>query len=341
MTRTSLRSIAATIALLWSGAALAIYQETTVTVTDQGKPVPGQTVTLTETEKPPQRDPQQPKPKPHIKRVVKLKTNQDGKIVVPVDLDDNRPGIYYDVTLHTSDGRSRTMRDIAIGDFILGGKLDFTNVPLTSATAVATAVNALQPVQPVRYMPSGLEIVIGVNVGGAESWNNYGNFPTFSGSGGGGGAFVVPRYYTQSGWFIGAEFGGMGVDINGRNDAGAFSKIQSIVYEGGQVGYRFGGGIINPVNVYVGVDAAQSRYNVGINADFTRDFPGESMTRTLNGWSTHGGFEVQPMPMRLPNLYVGFDYRYSYFSGRIGDDPVSGGVHFFSATATYQIPVGR
>jgi hypothetical protein len=336
MTRTSLRITSVVVALLWSGAALAIYQDTTVTVTDQSKPVPGQTVTLTEKEKEPRKDPQRPPSKPHIKRVVKLKTDKDGKFVVPVDLDDNRPGIYYDVTLHTPDGRSRTMRDIPIGDFILGGKLDFTNVPLTSATVVET-VNAVQPVQPVRYMPSGWEIVIGVNVGGGESSNNYGNFPTFNGSGGGGGGFIAPRFYTQSGWFFAPEFGGMGVSVNGRNDDGAFSKIQWMVFEGGQMGYRFSGGAINPINVYVGAGAAQSQYRVGVD---TADFS-ESMTKTLNGWTAHTGFEVQPAPMSVPNLWVGFDYRYSHFSGTIGDDPVSGTVHVFSATASYQIPVGR
>jgi hypothetical protein len=336
MTRKSLRIVASLVALIWSSAALAIYQETSVTVTDQGKPVPGQTVTLTEKEKEPRKDPQRPPPKPHIKRVVKLRTNKDGKIVIPVDLDDNRPGIYYDLTLLTSDGRSRTMRDIAIGDLILGGTLDFTNVPPTAQTAVQT-VNAIQPVQPVRYMPSGWEIIVGVNVGGAENWNHYGDFPTFNGSGGGGGGFVAPRYYTQSGWFFAAEFGGMGLGVNGRNDDGAFAKVQWITYEGGQVGYRFSGGTTNPINVYVGAGAAQSAYNVGID----RAFFSESMTKTLNGWTAHAGFEIQPAPMTWPNVWVGFDYRYSYSSGTIGDDPVSGGMHFFSATASYQIPVGR
>src|ERR1035438_83266 len=77
-------SIAAIAALGWASAALALYQESSVTVTDQGKPVPEQTVTLTEKEKVPQKDPQQPKPKPRIKRIVKLKTTKNGKIAGPV-----------------------------------------------------------------------------------------------------------------------------------------------------------------------------------------------------------------------------------------------------------------
>ena len=56
MARKSLSVIAAVLATLWSGAALAVYQETEVPVTDQSKAVPEQTVTLTTKEK----DPKQP-----------------------------------------------------------------------------------------------------------------------------------------------------------------------------------------------------------------------------------------------------------------------------------------
>ena len=328
-------SMAAIAALVWASTALAVYQETPVTVTDQGKPVPGQTVTLTQKEK----DPQQPKKKPKIKRVVKLKTNKEGKIVVGYDDSDKRPDIVYDVTWRTSDGRTRTIRDVTIADLIALGTLDFTNVPATSEAVSHTATTGQprQPVEPLRYMPSGWTIVIGVNVGGGESWNHYGTFPTFDGSGAGGGGFFAARYYTASGFFIAPEFGAMALNVNGRNEVGAFSKIQWMAFEGAQGGFRFNGPQSTAVNVYFGAGASQAGYKVGIDSDAFS----ESMSKTLNGWSAHTGFDAQVAPVSLPNLWVGFDYRYSYWRGTIGDDPVRGGVHFFSATASYQFPVAR
>src|SRR3954467_10561334 len=83
MTKRTLSIIAAVLAIAWSSAALAVYQETEVKVTDQGKPVPEQTVTLTVKEK----DPKQPDKPPKVIREVKYKakTNRDGKIVVKLD----------------------------------------------------------------------------------------------------------------------------------------------------------------------------------------------------------------------------------------------------------------
>jgi len=334
MIRKPLCIIGTVAALTWSGAALAVYTETsTVTVTDQGKPVPGQTVVITQKETVPQTDAQKPKPKPRIKKVFRLKTGKNGKIIIPIDMQDNRPGIYYDVTL--GDPRSpssRTMRDIAIGDMVFGGGLDFTNVAPTAQTAYEVVSGS----QPVRYMPSGWTIGVGVEFGVGESRNDYGNVPTFNGSGAGGGAFFAARYYTQSGWFFAADVGGMGLNVNGRNADGAFSKVQSMTYEEVQAGYRFSG-TTNPINVYVGGGAAQAKYTVGVDSTLFN----ESMTRVLDGWTVHTGFEVQPAPMSVPNLWVGFDYRYSRFDGTIVDDRVSGRINFFAATVSYQIPVGR
>src|SRR5438874_176588 len=101
MARKSLSIVAAVLTVVWSGAALAVYQETEVPVTDQGKPVPEQTVTLTVKEK----DPKQPNKPPKIKRVVKYKTNRDGKIVVKIDdKEEKGPNIIYDVELSSGDG---------------------------------------------------------------------------------------------------------------------------------------------------------------------------------------------------------------------------------------------
>ena len=337
MTKRSLGIIAAVLAIVWSSAALAVYQETSVTVTDKGTPVPEQTVTLTVKEK----DPQRPQ-KPKIKRVVKHKTNRDGKIVIKYDDKENRPDIFFDIELRTADGRTRVMRDVAIATLIAGGALDFTNVPATSETASQPrprqprTVQPMQPVQPVSYVPSGWTFVIGGNVGGGQSWNNYDIFPTFDGNGLGGGGFLGARYYTPSGWFIGPELGAMALNVNGTNPDDAFSKIRWMAFEGGQIGYSFNTPGSTPINVYLGAGASQAGFRVGIDRE-----PFESMSKTLNGWSVHTGVEVQPAPSSVPNLWLGVDYRYSYWSGTVGVDPVSAGLHFVSLTLSYQFPSGR
>jgi hypothetical protein len=110
-----------------------------------------------------------------------------------------------------------------------------------------------------------------------------------------------------------------------------------MAYEGGQVGYSFNKPGTTPLNVYVGLAASQAAYSVGVDARGVFD----SMDKILNGWSAHTGIEFQPAPMSAPNLWVGVDYRYSYWRGTIGDDAVSGGVHFVSATASYQFHPGN
>jgi hypothetical protein len=164
-----------------------------------------------------------------------------------------------------------------------------------------------------------------------------GTFPTFDGDGWGVGGYAAARFYLQSGWFIGPEGGAMALRVNGTNPDGAFSKIRWMAYEGGQVGYSFNTPGTTPINVYVGAAASQAGYTVGIDTRGIFD----SMDKTLNGWSAHTGIEVQPAPLSVPNFWVGFDYRYSYWRGTIGDDAVSGGVHFFSATASYQFAAGH
>jgi len=331
MTRRSVFLIAAVSATIWSGAALAVYQETSITVTDKGTPVPGQTVVLTEKHK----DPQRPHKKPTIKHLVKHKTNKEGKFAFKYDDKNNRPDIVYDLTLITADGRSRTMRDVTFSTVIAGGSFDFTNVPLTSETAYEAQI--AQTVQPVSYVPSGWTFVIGANVGGGQSWNHYGNIPVFDGDGWGAGGFVAARYNFGSGWFAGPEAGGMALGVNGKNPDGAFSKIRWMAYEGGQVGYAFRTPGTTPINVYVGAGASQAGYQVGIDAKGFFD----SMSKTLDGWSAHAGIEVQPAPYAVPNLWIGVDYRYSYWRGTIGEDAVSGGVHFVSAAVSYQFPAGN
>ena len=187
------------------------------------------------------------------------------------------------------------------------------------------------------YIGGNPVLVLGGNIGGGWSRNSYSDFPTFDGSGWGAGGFAVLRYYFQPNLFVGPEFGGMFLNVNGTNPDGAFSKYRWMTYEGGQVGYTFAVPNTTRANLYLGAAFSQGGINVGVNAgDFS-----ESMSKTLNGWPAHGGIEFQPAPVSIPNLWFGVDYRYSRWSGNVDGDPVSAGIHMISGTASFQIPVGR
>jgi hypothetical protein len=149
MIRKSVFVITAVSAMIWAGPALAVYQETSMTVTDNGNPVPGQTVILTEKHK----NPQIAHKKPTIKKLVKRKTDKDGRIVFKTNDRDNDPDTVYDITLLTPDGRSRTMRDVASSTVIAGGSFDFTYVPFTNEAAYESQI--AQTGQPASYVPSG------------------------------------------------------------------------------------------------------------------------------------------------------------------------------------------
>jgi hypothetical protein len=177
---------------------------------------------------------------------------------------------------------------------------------------------------------------VGGNLGGGQSWNSYGDFPMFGGDGWGIGGFAAARYYLSSGLFVAPEAGGMALQVKGTNPDGAFSNIRSMFYEGGQIGYSFNTPAAH-LNVYVGADASQARYNVGVDS---RTFF-ESMGKTLDGWSAHTGIEFQPAPTSAPNLLLGIDYRYAYWSGNINDDHVSGRLNLISATASWQFSAGH
>ena len=87
--------------LAWSGTARAVLQETTVTITDNGKPIPSATVTLksvTPTDK-------QEAPRPKT-----AKTDENGKIILEHNEEDKKSSALIDVTIATDDGKTITRR---------------------------------------------------------------------------------------------------------------------------------------------------------------------------------------------------------------------------------------
>jgi opacity protein-like surface antigen len=172
---------------------------------------------------------------------------------------------------------------------------------------------------PVTYWISSWPIGFGGNPSAGQSSNaqgsngqgsnTYGNFPSFDGSDARGGGFSNMRYnFFPNGWFVGGEGGGMGLSMNGINQAGAFGNIY---YEGVQFGYNFknAGGL--PLTVYAGFDTL--KYNSGIGGPFA---PFDSVSGTLPGYSAHAGVEFQP----TSNVSLSLGFGYTQQPGRIDGD---------------------
>jgi opacity protein-like surface antigen len=159
---------------------------------------------------------------------------------------------------------------------------------------------------PVNYWIPGWPMGFGGNLAAGQGANAYGNFPGFDGSDARGGG---SRYNFPNGWFVGGEGGGMGLRMNGLNQAGAFGS--SLSYEGVQFGYDFKNTHGLPLTVYAGFDTL--KYNTGIGSPFA---PFDSVSGTLPGYSAHAGVEYQP----TSNLSLSLGFGYTQQSGRIDSD---------------------
>jgi opacity protein-like surface antigen len=164
---------------------------------------------------------------------------------------------------------------------------------------------------PVTYWIPSWPVGFARNLAAGQNSNTYGNFPGFDGSDARGGGFSYMRYNFPNGWFVGGERGGMGLSMNGINQAGAFGNIGSLYYEGVQFGYTFqnAGGL--PFTVYAGFDTL--KYNTGIGSPFA---PFDTTSGTLPGYSAHAGVEFQP----APNVSLSLGFGYTQQSGRIDSD---------------------
>jgi outer membrane immunogenic protein len=100
----------------WPAAAWAVLKESTVTVTDNGKPIPGATIKLTST--------QTPAPK------AAKKTNQNGKVTLRYDDRKINRGAVVHVTVQTQKGRVLE-RDVSIDLLIAGGTIELGGVGAT------------------------------------------------------------------------------------------------------------------------------------------------------------------------------------------------------------------
>ena len=154
---------------------------------------------------------------------------------------------------------------------------------------------------PVTYWIPSWPVGFGGNPTVDQSWNIYGNFPSFDGSDARGGGFSYMRYNFP--------IGGMGLSMNGINQNGAFGNI-SLYYQGVQFGYKFQNGGL-PLTVFAGFDTV--KYNAGIGGPFA---PFDTVSGTLPGYSAHAGVEFQP----TPNVSLSVGFGYTQQSGRIDSD---------------------
>jgi hypothetical protein len=149
------------------------------------------------------------------------------------------------------------------------------------------------------YWIPNLPVGFGGNLTVGQSSNTYGNFPSFDGTDARGGGFSKSRYNFPNGWFVGGESSGIGLNLNGINQDGAFGR--SLYYQGVQVGYNFqnGGGL--PLTFYAGFDTL--KYNTGIDGSFASF---NTVSGSLPGYRAHAGVEFQPTPNVSFSLGLGF-----------------------------------
>jgi opacity protein-like surface antigen len=158
---------------------------------------------------------------------------------------------------------------------------------------------------PVTYWTPGW-LGFGGNLNAGQGANTDGSFAGFGGSDAGGSS--PTRYNFPNGWFVGNERGGMGLSMNGINQAGAFGSLYS---EGVQFGYNFKNA---PVTVYAGFDTL--KYNSGIGSAFS---PFDSTSSTVPGYGARAGVEFKP----TSNLSLSLGFGYTQQSGRIDSDTKS------------------
>jgi len=149
---------------------------------------------------------------------------------------------------------------------------------------------------PVPYWIPSWPFGFGGNLTAGQSSNTYGDFLGFDSTDARG-----MRYNLPNGWFAVPEAGGMGLNMNGISQYGAFDNIRSLSYQGAQFGYNFKseGGL--PFKVYAGVDTL--KYDTGIGSPIA---PFDTTSGTQSGYHAHTGVEFQPAPNVSLSLGVGY-----------------------------------
>jgi hypothetical protein len=117
--------VAALGALAWPGAAWAVLEETTVTLTDHGEPLPNATITLKRTD-------DQPAPQPKTK-----KTDPTGKVVLVHEKRDKTSDKTVELTVTTPEGRTLTRR-VALTALLTSESVDVAQLSEVEQTSKPT-----------------------------------------------------------------------------------------------------------------------------------------------------------------------------------------------------------
>jgi opacity protein-like surface antigen len=144
----------------------------------------------------------------------------------------------------------------------------------------------------VPYWTPGWPLGFGGTLADGQRANTYDNFRGFDA----GNDASYARYNFPSGWFVGSERRGIG--LNGFRQDAAFGNFGALTTEGVQFGYNFKN---VPVAVYAGFDTL--KYNTGIGNPFS---PFDSTSGTLPGYGANVGIEFQPTSNLSLSLGVGY-----------------------------------
>jgi hypothetical protein len=147
-----------------------------------------------------------------------------------------------------------------------------------------------------------LEAGQGSNTEGSNTDGNVSGFDTRSVGG-----VLSTRYNFPNGWFVGNERRGMGLSMNGIDQASAFGSLYS---ESVQFGYNFNN---SPVTVYAGFNTL--KYNPGFGSALA---PFDT-TPVAAGYGMRAGIEFKP----TSNFSLSLDAGVVQRSGRIDSDSTS------------------
>ncbi len=172
------------------------------------------------------------------------------------------------------------------------------------------------------------DVSIGLDAGFAFTRNDYDDFPQFQSSGAGAGGHLAVKY-RMDGWYIGANLGGMGLDVHGTNPDGAFVDYNWQTWQIGVVGITLPAAPANKLSIYGGFGAAQGGVTAGVETRFVH----ESMSKTLYGYAARVGVEGWV----TPTISVGAAYQYSRFTGNLDPDPIGTQIHMVQLTIDYHV----
>jgi outer membrane immunogenic protein len=292
--------ISVVLAILWPGAALAVYQETETTVTDQGKPIPEQTITVT-IKQPTGTTQTSTAVRMRVVQKKRVKTDQSGRLKVTYDdkLVDRATAI-VEFAWYVP-GRGVVTREVALSS------LGSAPVDLSQPGVVTTTASPRTPYVPARvYNWSGFYIG---GQGSGTAWdqgiteriagthtvtNRLNNYNTVGGIGMVGGFDWAPG---MSGLTIGpvASFNYVG-QSNDRTFAGGFF-IGTHINWNATLGGRLGWQVNDRILMYAVGGVEFSNY------DFRSNFTGPvlAINRTATGWFGGGGVEYTQPDWRSAN----------------------------------------